>query len=70
MLKGGDYEGLRRLAHQMKGAGGSYGYQVLTEAAKKLEDAAKTRDVEAGKAALEEFEALCQAVDRDRKVQI
>ncbi len=30
-----DYDGLHRLAHQMKGAGGSsYEYQMLTEAGK------------------------------------
>jgi HPt (histidine-containing phosphotransfer) domain-containing protein len=68
VLEGGDYDGLRRLAHQMKGAGGSYGYPMLTETAKILENAAKSRDVEAGTTALDEFEVLCQAVDRGRKV--
>lgn len=59
----GDYDGLRRLAHQMKGTGGSYGYPMLTEAAKVLEEAAKARDVEACTTALETLEVLCQAVD-------
>ena len=40
----GDCNKLRQLAHQMKGSGGSYGYQILTESAKKLEDEAKNRD--------------------------
>ncbi|MCP3687769.1 MAG: response regulator, partial [Gammaproteobacteria bacterium] len=44
VLNNFDYDGLRRLAHQMKGAGGSYGYQVLTEAAKVLEEKAKAKD--------------------------
>jgi len=70
VLDGCDYDGLRSLAHQMKGAGGSYGYPILTETAKILEEAAQAKDVEAGTTALEEFEALYQAVDRGRKVQI
>lgn len=65
-----DYDGLRSLAHQMKGAGGSYGYPMLTEAAKVLENAAKAGDIEAGKTALAEFEELCRAVNQGRKVQI
>ncbi len=69
-LESGDYDGLCRLAHQMKGAGGSYGYPMLTEAAKAIEDAAKAKDVEASTTALDELESLCQAVGRGRKVQI
>ncbi len=68
-MESGDHEGLGRLAHQMKGAGGSYGYPMLTVAAKVLEEAAKARDVEACTTALDEFEALCQAVIRGRKGQ-
>ncbi len=70
VMDDGDYDGLRRLAHQMKGAGGNYGYPMLTESAKILEDAAVARDVETVKKTLDEFEILCQAVDRGRKVQI
>ncbi len=69
VLKNGDHEGLRRLAHQMKGAGGSYGYPMLTEVAKTLEEAAKAEDVETCTTALYEFEVLCHAVDQGRKVQ-
>ena len=34
----GDHDGLRRLAHQIKGVSRSYGYPMLTEAAKALEE--------------------------------
>ena len=34
-----DWEGLRLAAHQLKGAGGSYGFAPLTPAATRLEDA-------------------------------
>ena len=70
MLDGCDYDSLRSLAHQMKGAGGSYGYPILTETAKILEEAAEAKDIEACTTVLDEFEVLCQAVDRGRKVQI
>ena len=70
VLVDGDYDGLRRLAHQMKGTGGSYGYQMLTDAAKVLEAAAKAEDTKAGTTALDKLEALCQAADRGRRVQI
>ncbi|GAX61102.1 signal transduction histidine kinase-like protein [Candidatus Scalindua japonica] len=70
VLESEDYNGLCRLAHQMKGAGGSYGYPILTEAAKTLEKAAKARDLEAATTALNKFEVLYQAVDRSRKTNV
>lgn len=32
-----DWDMLRRLAHQLKGAGGSYGFDVVTQSAQRLE---------------------------------
>ncbi len=69
-LESGDYDGLRRLAHQMKGAGGSYGYPMLTKAAKIIEAVAKAKDVETGKTALDKLESLCLAAYRGRKTSI
>jgi len=57
-----DHEGLRRLAHQLKGAGGGYGYPSLTDKARALEDAAKAQDAEAGHLVIEELFALCRAI--------
>ncbi len=68
-MENSDYDGLRRLAHQMKGSGGSYGYPMLTEAAKVLEEAAIESDIEAGTTALDKLEVLYQAVDRGRKTK-
>ena len=34
-----DWEGLRRAAHQLKGAAGSYGFEPITPAAARVEDA-------------------------------
>jgi HPt (histidine-containing phosphotransfer) domain-containing protein len=39
-----DYENIRRLAHGLKGAGGSYGFDGLTALAHDLEQAAKAAD--------------------------
>ncbi|MGR3174525.1 MAG: PAS domain S-box protein [Candidatus Scalindua sp.] len=68
-LENGGHDGLRRLAHQMKGAGGSYGYPMLTEAAKTIEEAAKVKDNDACMLALDKLTVLCQAVDRGRNMQ-
>jgi HPt (histidine-containing phosphotransfer) domain-containing protein len=69
-LENGDHDGLRRLAHQMKGAGGSYGYSMLTEAAKTIEEAAKAEDAEAGTLALDKLEVFCHAVVRGREIEV
>ncbi len=59
-------EHLQRMAHQMKGAGGGYGYRMLTDAAKVLEDAAKAEDIETANLALNRLAGLCRAVVRGR----
>ena len=61
-LERSGHEDLRRLAHQLKGAGGGYGYPLLTEQARKLEDATKAADVEAERLALNELMALTRSV--------
>ena len=61
-LANADFETLQRLAHQLKGVGGSYGYPEVTDAAKTLEDAAKARDPEAAGLALASLAQLCRAV--------
>jgi len=58
----GQHGELQRLAHQLKGAGGSYGYPSLTEAGRVLEDAAKAQDHTEEGAALEALAAVSQAV--------
>lgn len=59
-----DLEEVRRLAHQLKGAGGSYGYPALTDASRVLEQAAKAGDAEAANLALAGLARLCQAAVR------
>jgi len=39
-----DYAALRQLGHQMKGTGGGYGFDALTEFGSVIESAAQARD--------------------------
>jgi len=55
------FDELRRLAHQLKGSGGGYGYPSLTQQARKLEDSARAADGEAARLALGELQATVHA---------
>ena len=68
-LANGDFEGLGRLAHQLKGVGGGYGYPKLTDLAKTLEDAAKSEDREAAGLALGPLARYCQGIVAGRSVE-
>jgi HPt (histidine-containing phosphotransfer) domain-containing protein len=62
-FNGGDLEGLRRLAHQLKGAAGSYGFDSITPAAARLEAAIRDEESVAHvRAALDELLDLCNRV--------
>jgi CheY-like chemotaxis protein/HPt (histidine-containing phosphotransfer) domain-containing protein len=56
------WDALRRLAHQMKGAGGSYGFACLTDAARELESNARPEDAEAAIRALDHLGHLCESI--------
>lgn len=43
-LEQGDYETIQRLGHSMKGSGGGYGFDVITDLGGLLEEAAKASD--------------------------
>ena len=53
---------IQRLAHRLKGAGGSYGYPTLSELATSLELAAQARDVDSATATLAEVKEVCAAI--------
>jgi PAS domain S-box-containing protein len=63
-LASAQFPDLQRLAHQMKGSGGNYGYPMLTEAAKDLEDAAKAKDIQSAAKALHRVASLCGAIEK------
>jgi|GEM_PF-1041909 len=58
---------LRRLAHQLKGSGGGYGYPSLTDNARALEDAAKTGNVEEAGLVLNQLRTLVRAAVAGRR---
>jgi HPt (histidine-containing phosphotransfer) domain-containing protein len=59
-LEDQDFDTLSRLAHQLKGSGGGYGFPAITEAAKALERNAKgVQDIEALAAQVEALASLC-----------
>lgn len=45
-LKEGDFEKIRSLGHSMKGAGGGYGFDLITDIGRDLEISAREGDVE------------------------
>ena len=63
----GDWETLRRTAHQLKGAAGSYGFDPLSPAAARLEQAVASasdpeQELEGIRQALDELLDLCSRV--------
>lgn len=45
LLEKGDLDAIRILGHSMKGAGGGYGFDMITEIGGKIEDASVAGDV-------------------------
>jgi len=67
----GQLEELGRLAHQLKGAGGSYGYPSLTDAARAVEaDVRSGTSADALEAKVEHLAALCRAAVRARETSL
>ena len=62
----GNYDELRSLAHQIKGAGGSYGYQLLTDITTVLEEAATVKDTETCMITLKKLTTICIAIVKGR----
>jgi HPt (histidine-containing phosphotransfer) domain-containing protein len=60
-LREDDFEAVRRLAHQLKGAAGSYGFDSLTPAAAAIESrAGGDASPEAIREAVRDLESLCR----------
>ncbi len=61
LLEGHDREPLRRAAHQLKGAAGSYGFEPITAAAARLEDAIRQSRIDQDiRRACDDLIALCR----------
>lgn len=58
-----NWDSVQRLAHQMKGAAGSYGFDAITPYALRLEYAARARNDHLElRTALDEFVGVCQRI--------
>ena len=44
LLGSGDYESIQRMGHSMRGSGGGYGFDEISEIGTRIEQAAKDRD--------------------------
>jgi len=64
-VQSGDFDQVRRMAHDIKGTGASYGFPPLTDAARALEQAAIARDLEQMEGALRSMEDYLGAVEID-----
>ncbi len=66
-LKNSCYGDVGNTAHQLKGAGGTFGYPKITEVARDVESAARAEDAEGTHLALSELDTVCRAVISGRK---
>lgn len=66
-LNNGCYGEVGNMAHQLKGAGGTFGYPQITEAARDVESAARGEDAEGAHLALSDLDTICRAVIGGRK---
>jgi len=46
-VRNGDFESIGRIAHRLKGEGGSFGIEAITEAGRDIEGAARAREPDA-----------------------
>ena len=61
-LQAKDFEGLAKLGHWLKGAGGTVGFDVFYEPASELESAAKAQDLEAAEQQLQQIHRLAARI--------
>ncbi|MCG3201817.1 MAG: hypothetical protein NFCOHLIN_01687 [Gammaproteobacteria bacterium] len=63
LLAKGDFDGIRVIGHSMKGSGGGYGFQFITEVGAGLERAANGRNADLIRSALSELREYLAQVE-------
>jgi HPt (histidine-containing phosphotransfer) domain-containing protein len=58
-----DFETIRRLGHSMKGAGGGYGFDAITDIGRAIEEAAKAGQTAEIKRRIDELASYLERVD-------
>lgn len=59
----GDYETTRAMGHKLKGSGGGYGFDKISELGKSIEDSSKAGDGESVKNAIAMLQDFLQRVE-------
>lgn len=62
-LAQGDYEQVRVLAYNMRGAGGGYGFEAITRIGKRMEEAAKAQEASIITGSIVALETYLQQVE-------
>ena len=62
-LSRGDFDAIRIIGHSMKGSGGGYGFDALTDLGAAIETAAKAADAAAIASLMGELDAYLQRVE-------
>lgn len=62
-LNHGDYETIRILGHSMKGAGGGYGFDAITEIGASLEQFAKDKETEEIRKKINELSSYLERIE-------
>lgn len=63
LLDEGDFEALRIIGHKMRGSGGGYGLDLLTELGERMENSAKAKDKTALAAQAGELREFLESVE-------
>ncbi len=63
LLDKGDYDAIRVIGHTMKGVGGGYGFDAITDMGRALEEAAKQQDAAAIRQVVSQLEQYLQAIE-------
>jgi len=61
-IKSNDYETIRMLGHNMKGSGGGYGFNYISEIGKALQEAAESKNIQEANKWVDELEVYMQNV--------
>lgn len=62
-LEQGDYETIQVMSHRIKGAGGSYGFDAITDIGRSIEQAAKSRESEVIRKWVDQLSNYLQCVE-------
>ncbi len=62
-LERGDFDNLKVLGHRMKGSGAGYGFNGITDIGRSVETAAKERDVEGVRSAIDELASYLDRIE-------